>query len=478
MKMMPTEAATPQQLWQEINRAFTPFAGTSLYAIRAELFFHLQDAARRPWRMRLKNLCYSGALAWRAHPGARGRAMPSSGHIFVCDYAAEAGYGSLRPLLNSCRGEAVLVANAQVEAARAKEAAALPHLGLISADSGANRSRHRWQEYWRRSRRDYDALLGAASPGLQARLLSCSGLARALLRRAYGYEELYEDLLAKGRWQAVITHNDFTSLSYLAGEVARRRGVPDFTLQHGFPSLEYLPTSASFYLLWGKKFGDAMQARAAGNVTRFAISGAPRLDPLAFLPEARRMSSRAKFLALGLAAENQLNLLFLSQGQTPAFSERDRRHLDQLLRAIGAQPGVRLLVRPHPQERSSCARERGIALPAEISLIEALLAADAALSVSSTAMLEAALLGVPVLQFIPSPGCDPGFLHFPERAEDTAAALGTLARLQREAGRRQVVDAQASLVRECIANPGEATAAVWRQIAGCGPQPAARVAGR
>src|ERR1043166_2293 len=54
-------------------------------------------------------------------------------------------------------------------------------------------------------------------------------------------------------------HNDFTTSSYLACAVARQAGIKSFTLQHGFPTQEYFPTSADHYVVWGPRFREYMQ---------------------------------------------------------------------------------------------------------------------------------------------------------------------------------------------------------------------------
>jgi hypothetical protein len=478
---MGADPAAQEALWEAVNQAFAPFAGTPLYAVRAELFFHLTAAAKRPLWSGLKNLCYPGTLAWRARELAGRETEGSSGYLFVCDYAAEAGFGSLRPLLTSCETSASIVVNTGVQAVRGRELAGMPRLSVVCADAGLGGHVPGWVQFWGRSWHDYQALLASAPRKLRRPVEANRRIVRTLLVRAYFYEALYERLFAANDWRAAITHNDFTALSFLAGEAARRHGVPDFTLQHGFPSMEYFPTSASHYLVWGPKLQDSMAARQSNGGTEFAAVGAPRLDGLFPVSEARRMSAKAKFLALGLASADQLNVLFLSQQHSPVFSPPEHHRVLALVAGVAAEPWLRLMVRRHPQERT--VRRNGLSaasvIPRELSLVESLLAADVVISVNSTAMLEAALLRRPVVQIaLPGTAARLGPLRFPQQMEDVRAAHSVLRRLCHGRERLSCVAAQEPLVRACVANPGQGTESAWRYIrALCEqPRPSARAA--
>jgi hypothetical protein len=274
----------------------------------------------------------------------------------------------------------------------------------------------------------------------------------------------------------VVTHNDFTSLSYLAGEVARRHGIPDFTLQHGFPSQEYFPASASHYLVWGPAFYESMTGRAL-NGTRFAVAGAPRLDMIETTEE-RRRSAKEKLLHLRLIVPEKLNVLFLSQSHTLVFSKSEHLEILSLVGELAETPWIQMLVRRHPQEAGGSFHvhagfKHAAIVPPEISLAEAVLAADVVISVNSTAMLEAALLNVPVIQLaLPALEDRLGVLRFPRRAKDLASAYAELQRLRDPNEQTECRREQQELVRACVYDRGHGTENVWRYIrehSGCTP---------
>ncbi len=463
---MKTSGNSPEVSWDEVHQAFAPFAGSCLYAIRAEAFFHLASRHHRPGQFWMKNIFYPAAVRWRSRAGAsRPQAAVPSPYWLVCDYGAEPGLGTLLPLLRSCPEAATLVVNAQVLAAQGGGLAQLPQVYTVCADSGP---RDPWRSRWRRSSADYRRLYEMFPSRLRPWLRASRRVVQALLARAYGYEQFYEERFSRHSPRALITHNDFTALSYLAGEVARRRGIPDFTLQHGFPSQEYFPASASHYLVWGTAFQQAMNGRAR-NGTRFALTGAPRLDAIASAEE-RRDAAREKLSRLRLIVPGKLNVLFLSQSHTPLFSPSEHHQILSLAGSLAQEPWIHLMVRPHPQEamgvfHAHAGFRHAAIIPPKISLTEAVLASEVVVSVNSTAMLEAALLHAPVVQLaLPSLEHRLGLLRFPRQARDADSARSQLWQLRAPAERSECVGAQQPLVRACVHDPGRGTENVWRYI--------------
>jgi hypothetical protein len=453
--------------WDQINQAFAPFRGTCLYSIRADCFFHFALRERNHVRSRLKNIIYPCTLA-RA-PILRARRSRLAGkYLFVCDYAAEPGFGTLRPLLLSSDEPGTVVANRKVASSRSTELANMPHVNVVAADSYVAGQRSTWRALWRRSEKDFDKLYAAAPEPVRKGLNASVWVVRTILLRAYLYERLYEELFAESAPRAVITHNDFTSLSYLAGEMARRMGVADFTLQHGFPSQEYFPVSASHYLLWGPAFLAQMREKT-GAQSHFAAVGAPRLDALQFTC-ASQGRAREKLKQAELRRDDRLNVLFLSQSHSPVFTADEHSRILALVAALAAEQWIKLSIRRHPQESPSAFRLHPILrksglVPAHYSLADSVLGTDVALSVNSTAMLEAALLETPVLQLALPEFCDRlGVLTFPGAVADFPAALSALQELRNPDKRERWMERQKSLLRACICRPGHGTEAAWSYI--------------
>src|SRR5215467_14020727 len=119
----PNNTVTPVT-WKSVSDMFSPFAGSCLYAIRADAFFHLAQANSAPAKFAAKN-CFYPVVTWAR--AARAKAEFESGlggtsrYLFVCDYAAEPGLGTLRPVLQRFEQESLFVALDSVMRARAAE---------------------------------------------------------------------------------------------------------------------------------------------------------------------------------------------------------------------------------------------------------------------------------------------------------------------------------------------------------------------
>ncbi|MGC2695538.1 MAG: hypothetical protein WA738_07085, partial [Candidatus Angelobacter sp.] len=99
-------------IWKNICDTFAPFEGSCLYAIRADAFFHLALAQSAPFKFAAKNYLYP-AMAWVRSARAREALDLNCGrqdrYLFVCDYAAEPGFGTLRPALERLGRESLFI---------------------------------------------------------------------------------------------------------------------------------------------------------------------------------------------------------------------------------------------------------------------------------------------------------------------------------------------------------------------------------
>ena len=275
----------PMQLipWKAICEMFAPFEGTCLYAIRADAFFHLSMARNAPVRFAIKNRLYPTWMWCRA---ARAQSAPEREvgsqprYLFVCDYAAEPGFGTLRPSLKMLRNESLLLGLDRVIRGRAAE---VQQMGIRSTNLDGkifSLASGRIGELWREARKDFSRLIENCPNQYRSLLVRARSVLQTLLVRAYLFYELYEQVFTENEsLRSVITHNDFTSCSYLACIAARNVGATSFVLQHGFPTQEYFPTSADYYLVWGSRFRSFM-ASQPGLHSHLIVAGAPRLDVL------------------------------------------------------------------------------------------------------------------------------------------------------------------------------------------------------
>jgi hypothetical protein len=421
----------PPLPWQQANALFSPFRGSALYSIRLPLFYLWNKVETRPLRAAL----YPFALAGRGLSLTRTLPIPRDlRYLFVTDYAAEGGYGTLRPLLRSCPEPAMLAGPASV--------GALHGGAYLNVDQLALRLLSPRDLF--RARADYARLRSATPDVWRAGLSRLSPAIGALLCRAYAYERLADSIRQQCSGPlTVITPNDFSGLCLNFGQAADRW----ITLQHGLPSLEYFPTSATEYLLWGEAFRERYLEEGAAASTLHVV-GAPRLDRYA-IPAPPPPPGRT--------------LLFLSQTHAATLSPAQHRQVIAQLRSAAEVTGLPLRIRLHPLEDRSYFEGFGPEVtftPRGVSLADDLASASLVASFGSTAMLEAMLAHRPVLQLLPTGLVPPGGFYARWTPEDA----GQLTELWRNLDPCEALAQQQPWLERYLANPGEGSAAVWRQI--------------
>lgn len=459
-------------MWNSICDTFAPFVGSCLYSIRADGFFHLAQASSAPAKFVAKNRLYP-AFAWaraaRARRGLDASLAGDSLYLFVCDYAAEPGFGTLRPVLQKLGQESLFAGLDGVMQARAAELAHA-RAGLVNLDAEMFALRKgRINGLWARAQKDFNLLLENCPQEYQRLFVASRKVMQTLLVRAYLYREVYEQLFAENRsLAAVITHNDFTTPSYLACAVAKEAGVKSFTLQHGFPTQEYFPTSADHYLVWGQRFRDYMAVRP-GLRSNLIVAGAPRFDGLAKVRNSRS-ASRLKSEENWANCSGRCDVVFFSQSHSPLFTEAEHRLVLAALKPLVDDHRFHVVVRLHPQETEKRFRrlsglDRITIAPHDLSLQETLSSADVAISCNSTAMLEAMAVDVPVVQIAPEELRDRlGIMEPCGVARDGQELRQCLQSLLGVERRRNFIEKQNQLLHEYLSDFPSAASAVCGAI--------------
>jgi len=421
----------PPLPWQQANALFAPFRGSALYSIRLPLFYLWNKVNTRP----LYAALHPFALAGRGLSLSRALPIPRNlRYLFVTDYAAEGGYGTLRPLLQSCPAPALLAGPEAVGKLHAGPFLNVDQLALrLLSASDISRARADWSRLHRE-----------APDALRAGLVRLTASICALLCRAYAYERLAQSIRSQCSGPlTVITPNDFSGLCLNFGQSADRW----ITLQHGLPSMEYFPACAPEYLLWGEAFRERY-CREGASPASLHVLGAPRLDRYA-VPAPPPPPGRT--------------LLFLSQTHAATLSPAQHRQVIALLDAAAESTGLPLRIRLHPlEDRSYFAgfgphvkfSERGV------SLAQDLAGASLVASFGSTAMLEAMLAQRPVLQLLPPGITPPGGFY----ARWTPESPEQLAKLWLSLDPGEALTEQKPWLERYLTNPGQGSSAVWRHI--------------
>ncbi|HEY5314246.1 MAG TPA: hypothetical protein VIK18_17065 [Pirellulales bacterium] len=203
----------------------------------------------------------------------------------------------------------------------------------------------------------------------------------------------------------VLLDQDGTPLNRAVVAAARQRGVPTTVVQHGAPFIRFgfAPLVADRFCAWGETSADQLQS---WNVPRqrICITGAAVQLPTRAVPAARSRPPRFVLLATLAPADSRPDAVtYHLTSATYAAMIRGA------LASVAEWPRAKLLIKLHPRDpRSKVIRtiaaefdRLAIKIIARGSLAGVLRSADCVLSCASSAGIEAAAGGWPVIQLMP-----------------------------------------------------------------------------
>lgn len=209
---------------------------------------------------------------------------------------------------------------------------------------------------------------------------------------------------------AIVLDEDATPLKRAAIALARRHGASSIVAQHGAPCgrFGFSPLAADKIGVWGAAAREQLRAWKVPD-EQIAVVGWPGFDARFFAGSRARIASlrrATRFLLLATVAPND------SRPDTVEFHLTGRNHeamIEMACAVVAETDGAQLTVKLHPRAADGAAFERVVArwprLRAKIvrraNLSGLLPAADCVLSCASTAGIEAALAGAPVVQLLP-----------------------------------------------------------------------------
>ncbi|AEM82396.1 hypothetical protein [Streptomyces violaceusniger] len=223
-------------------------------------------------------------------------------------------------------------------------------------------------------------------------------------------ESWLDDMLSTARPHTVLLSNDTSPLGVLAAHVAERHGANSVHVQHGAWTAESAAWPALHsrdIIVMGERDLALGRAWVRHPDAEVHVLGQPRFDVLAGLGREAQRRYLEKLLALGSRHVPARIAVWACQPFSP---DHLKSHADFLLDGLGeADGGWGLVIAPHPAQgadafTSLLKRDGGplvaVADP-RVGARGCLAGADALASAYSTCGIEAALLGVPVLEIGP-----------------------------------------------------------------------------
>lgn len=259
-------------------------------------------------------------------------------------------------------------------------------------------------------------------------------LARRGLEEAHHQSLLIERVEAHFRHirpTAIVVDEDATPLKRIAIALGRSHGASSVVVQHGAPCgrFGFLPLAADKIAVWGDSAG--RQLRDWGlPAERIHTAGWPKaaLKPL---KRSALNSSSKRFLLLATMPprdERPDNVEFhLTTANYWAM-------LDMVCQVLSKIDGATLTIKPHPRDAGGAVspgrigagddRVLHVKIDRKTDLLKLVARSDCVLSCASTAGIEAALAGAPVVQLLPTgsgnilPAADWGFIGSARIAEE------------------------------------------------------------
>ncbi|MFD8460511.1 hypothetical protein [Streptomyces antimycoticus] len=223
-------------------------------------------------------------------------------------------------------------------------------------------------------------------------------------------ESWLDDMLSTARPHTVLLSNDTSPLGVLAAHVAERHGANSVHVQHGAWTAESAAWPALHsrdIIVMGERDLALGRAWVRHPDAEVHVLGQPRFDVLAGLGREAQRRYLEKLLALGSRRVPARIAVWACQ---PFRPDHLKSHADFLLDGLGEADGSwGLVIAPHPAQgadafTSLLKRDGGplvaVADP-RVGARGCLAGADALASAYSTCGIEAALLGVPVLEIGP-----------------------------------------------------------------------------
>jgi hypothetical protein len=292
---------------------------------------------------------------------------------------------------------------------------------------------------------------------------------RAIGRALWGHPSLLRsfdlvlDALARRRASRCVVVEGMSPLDEVASQAARTLGIPSICIQQGwspFVHAGFRGMTQSDMAVWGEGFRELLEPYNPG--VDFTVTGNPML-------EADLSTGRLDEQLAGRRA-----VAFFLQSESAWIGREHLRGLyDLVTRIAAALPEVAVLVREHPGAPLSADDLEAIRGPniwmvpaAEWSLREVLAAADVAVSIYPTSLLEGAALGTPAVIFNPTslPPLEPDLVRLGAASRATTVDEGAeqIATAVTDPARRRALLEGTSAVRDRYFAGGDAGGAAGR----------------
>lgn len=205
-------------------------------------------------------------------------------------------------------------------------------------------------------------------------------------------EIVFSELIKKQSPIAVISTSDFFPIDYALFNTANKLNVPTYLLQHGIIGISHIPFTAKKIIVYGELNKEEL-IRKGVDSKRIILGGMPASDIV--FNNKREVFKATSIRRILILSDTQGALLYPS-----VYSE----YLKVLKALVCNNPEITFSIKLHPAENCNAYVENSFLavpnfsiLPKETSLSDSFSVADIALTIWSTAGIDAMLYGIPLI---------------------------------------------------------------------------------
>jgi len=309
-------------------------------------------------------------------------------NLYFIDSPTSANLGTLKPLILKDESEKIILVNNQVQKSNG--------FNDIKKNITIN-----FQDFYKVYFRDIFYLFQVSQKIAKHMDTSFFIVFPMLCRYVFNKNSL-EYILSNLKVKNIILSNDTLLTSNTAILIARKYNINDYTLQHGFLTHFYVPTTTTNYIVWGEKAKEWF--RMQKTKSNLLPLGTPRLDEV----ESIKKNSEAiknRFYKKYKIDRNKKLFFYMSHSQAPEFGRELHKKNFEALQAVLDNDNYQLMIKLHPSEKEDLFNEvfaehkdKIILLPKDENLHHAIVSSTICGSAYSTTLVESMCFEKPTLQ--------------------------------------------------------------------------------
>lgn len=211
-----------------------------------------------------------------------------------------------------------------------------------------------------------------------------------------------ENILSNIKAKNIFTSNDTLLASNMAILLAKKHKINDYTLQHGFLTHFYVPTTTTNYIVWGEKAKEWFENKNLSS--QILPLGTPRLDEIETIKQNVRNIKDEFYKKYKIDITKKI-FFYMSHSQAPEFGIELHRKNFEALKEVIKNEAYQLVIKLHPSESVNlfdevfkCKKEKIILLPKNKNLYHTIVSSTICASAYSTTLVEAMCFEKPTLQ--------------------------------------------------------------------------------